>query len=155
MKLFQFKEQLILSAHLDDVWDFISSPSNLRLITPSHMNFEISSLYLPEKMHPGMIITYKVSPLPLFRTTWVTEITHVQEKQYFVDEQRFGPYRFWQHQHWLQLTEQGVQMTDLVSYLPPFGVLGQFANWLFIQQQIQQIFDYRKRALNELFMAKQ
>lgn len=119
------------------------------------MDFEITSHHLPSKMHPGMIITYKVSPLPFFRTTWVTEITHVQDKHYFVDEQRFGPYSFWQHQHWLQLTEQGVQMSDLVSYKPPFGVLGQFANWIFIRKQIQQIFDYRKRALNELFMAKQ
>jgi ligand-binding SRPBCC domain-containing protein len=119
------------------------------------MNFEITSLKLPVKMHPGMIISYKVSPFPFFRTTWVTEITHVQDKHYFVDEQRFGPYSFWQHQHWLFPSENGVKMMDLVTYKPPLGILGQFANWFFIHKQIQQIFDYRKRALAEIFMAKQ
>jgi ligand-binding SRPBCC domain-containing protein len=152
MKLYQFKDQLTINASLDEVWDFISSPSNLRLITPSQMAFEITSPDLPSKMHPGMIISYRVSPLPMMRTTWVTEITYVQEKSYFVDEQRFGPYSFWQHQHWLTPTEQGVVMTDIITYKIPFGVIGRLANWLFIGQQIQKIFAYRRQALGKIFV---
>jgi ligand-binding SRPBCC domain-containing protein len=133
------------------VWEFISSPANLREITPDYMDFRILSEDLPEKMYAGMIIKYRVRPIPGFATTWVTEITHVEDKRYFVDEQRMGPYALWHHQHHIEPHEQGVLMTDIVSYRPPFGFIGILANNVFIRKQLTGIFDYRERVLKERY----
>lgn len=104
-----------------------------------------------EKMYPGQIIEYKVSPMLGIKLHWVTEITHVQDKEYFVDEQRFGPYAFWHHKHFLKETKEGVVMYDEVHYKAPMGVLGRMANALFIERQLKQIFDYRFGKIEELF----
>ena len=151
MAFYQFKREQLISAPIDEIWDFISSPANLSKITPDYMGFEIRSGELPEKMYAGMIISYKVKPLPGIKMTWVTEITHVEEKRYFVDEQRVGPYSIWHHEHLLSETDGGVLMTDIVSYKPPFGFLGSIANSLFIKRQLNKIFDYRVEAVEKLF----
>ena len=136
-----------VKASLDEVWDFISSPKNLKEITPDEMGFEITSSDLPEKMYPGMIISYDVKPIAGISTTWVTEITHVKAKEYFVDEQRVGPYSMWHHEHFIEAIEGGVRMKDIISYNPPFGVFGRIANSLFIRKKLEGIFEYRTQAL--------
>lgn len=151
MAFYQLHVTQKIPAPPEQVWDFISSPHNLKRITPPSMGFDITSGDLPEKMYPGMIISYKVSPVAGIRTTWVTEITHVSEMKFFVDEQRVGPYSLWHHQHRIEPVEQGTLMTDIVSYRPPFGVLGALANRLFIRKKLQQIFDYRQRSLEMIF----
>lgn len=151
MAIYQLKKQQFVRAGIDEVWDFISSPANLKTITPPHMGFDITSGDLPEKMYPGMIIMYKVKPLAGIPLTWVTEITQVVEKKYFIDEQRVGPYALWHHQHFLEETKQGVIMTDIVSYKPPLYILGSLANALFIRKQLNSIFDYREKALRQVF----
>ena len=108
MAVYQLKTEQKIPAGIDEVWDFISSPANLKKITPEHMGFNITSGELPEKMYPGMIITFKVSPLLGIKMNWVTEITHVVDKEYFVDEQRVGPYAIWHHEHKLQPIDGGV-----------------------------------------------
>ena len=115
------------------------------------MGFDITSGNLPEKMYPGMIISYKVRPLLGIPMTWVTEITHVVEKKYFVDEQRVGPYALWHHQHFIEPYENGVMMRDIISYRPPLGFLGSIANALFIRKQLEGIFKYREAALRMRF----
>lgn len=140
-----------MNASLDDVWDFISSPKNLKEITPDYMGFDITTDNLPEKMYPGMIISYKVSPVLGIKTTWVTEITQVKEKQFFVDEQRVGPYALWHHQHIIEALEKGVLMKDIVSYQPPFGFLGRIANSLLIRKKLREIFQYRNEAVEKRF----
>jgi len=140
-----------IPATIDRVWDFISSPQNLKEITPDHMGFDITSPGLPEKMYPGMIISYRVSPLMGIKMTWVTEITHVKEKEYFVDEQRIGPYALWHHEHKLTSIEGGVLMEDTISYKPPLGFLGAMANALFIRRQLKGIFTYREQAVERIF----
>jgi ligand-binding SRPBCC domain-containing protein len=115
------------------------------------MGFDITSEMLTPKMYPGMIISYKVSPILGIKMTWVTEITHVRDKEYFVDEQRVGTYAFWHHEHKIESIEEGVLMTDIVSYKPPFGLLGSIANLLFIKKQLQNIFDYRKKVIAKMF----
>lgn len=150
MAFYQFKVTQIIPATKSSVWDYISTPVNLQKITPGYMNFEITS-DVPEKMHAGLIISYRVSPLPFYRTSWLTEITHIHAEDYFVDEQRMGPYRLWHHQHHLKEIEGGTEMTDIVTYIPPFGFLGAIANTLFIKTQLQKIFDYRKTALEKHF----
>lgn len=147
-----FSEQKI-PAPIDEVWDFISSPVNLKVITPDHMGFDITSTSkgLPDKMCPGMIISYKVSPMLGLKMTWVTEITQVKEKEFFVDEQRIGPYAMWHHQHRLIPLEDGVLMKDIVTYQPPMGLLGDLANTVFIDKKLKEIFGYRIRAMEEKF----
>lgn len=151
MAFYQLHTSQKIPATIEQVWDFISSPKNLKEITPPHMGFDITSKNLPEKMHPGMIISYKVSPLLGIKMTWVTEITHVREKEFFVDEQRIGPYALWHHQHRIEPIENGVLMTDIVSYKPPLGFLGAIANSLLIKRQLKEIFDYRTRAVEKIF----
>jgi ligand-binding SRPBCC domain-containing protein len=102
-------------------------------------------------MYPGMIISYKVSPLLGIKLNWVTEITHVKEFEYFVDEQRIGPYSMWHHQHKIEPIQNGVLMTDIITYRPPFGIVGALANTLIIKKQLQQIFNYRAVALEQRF----
>jgi ligand-binding SRPBCC domain-containing protein len=81
----------------------------------------------------------------------MTEITHVEDKKYFVDEQRFGPYSLWHHQHHFRQTEAGVEMTDIVHYKIPFGKLGDLAHALFVKKQLKAIFDYRYEVVEKLF----
>jgi ligand-binding SRPBCC domain-containing protein len=102
-------------------------------------------------MYPGMIITYKVSPLFGIKLNWMTEITHVKELEYFVDEQRIGPYSMWHHQHKIEAIEGGVLMTDIVTYQPPMGILGAMANTVLIKKQLQKIFDFRTLALERKY----
>lgn len=151
MAFYQLKTSQKLPASLDEVWDFISSPANLQKITPEGMGFEITSGELPEKMYPGMIISYRVKPLAGIPAAWVSEITQIKEKEYFIDEQRMGPYKMWHHQHWVKPIEGGVLMEDVVSYQPPFGFIGSLANAVIIRKKLNQIFSYREKAMEDLF----
>jgi len=154
MGFYQFTKKQIIHATLDEVWNFISSPANLKEITPKSMGFDITSVSMPGKMYPGMIISYKVKPLAGIPVTWVTEITHVEEKHYFIDEQRVGPYTMWHHQHFIEEVSEGVLMTDIVSYKPPFFFLGNIANSLLIRRKLEYIFDYRKQILEKKFPSR-
>ena len=151
MGFYQFKKTQEINASLEEVWKFISDPANLKKITPDYVGFDIISNDVPSEMYAGMIISYKVSPLFGIKTTWVTEITHLKENSYFVDEQRVGPYKIWHHQHMIQPMEKGTLMTDIVSYQPPLGLLGSVANTLIIKGKLNEIFDYRTKALDEIF----
>ena len=153
MAFYQLISTQKIPTTIDEIWDFISSPSNLKNITPPHMGFEITNNMEGQKMYPGMIITYKVSPLLGIKMDWMTEITHVEEKKYFVDEQRIGPYKMWHHQHKIEPIENGVLMTDIVTYEPPFGFIGAIANKIIIKNQLDEIFDFRFKAV-EIFFGK-
>jgi ligand-binding SRPBCC domain-containing protein len=150
MAFYQLKFEQEVKASLSEVWDFISSPENLKKITPDYMGFDIVS-ELAEKMYEGLIIQYKVSPLLGIKTNWVTEITHIKENEYFVDEQRVGPYKLWHHEHFIKATKNGVLMEDILSYQPPFGFLGSIANQFIIKNKVKSIFAYRKTALDAHF----
>jgi ligand-binding SRPBCC domain-containing protein len=103
MPIYQLRKEQVIPTNLEMIWDFISSPANLKEITPDYMGFDITSEGLPEKMYPGMMISYKVRPMLNIPLTWVTEITHVEHLKFFVDEQRVGPYRIWHHEHHLEV----------------------------------------------------
>ena len=135
---------------LQEAWDFLSSPKNLKTITPDYMGFDIVS-GANKSIFPGQIIQYKVSPLLGIKTTWVTEITHVVEKHYFVDEQRFGPYALWHHKHFLKEIPGGVEMEDIVDYKLPFGFLGNLVHPWIVKPKLKEIFDYRQKKLIEIF----
>lgn len=142
-------EQLF-KVNKDILWKFISSPYNLATITPEYMKFQVLG-DLTDTMYQGQVIQYHVRPLLGIRLSWVTEITHVKDGEYFVDEQRFGPYAFWHHQHRLIETNDGVLMKDIVHYKAPFGVLGRALNSLVIKKQLDDIFSYRKTKLDSIF----
>lgn len=131
-------------------WDFFSRPDNLARITPPDLGFVVTS-QLPERMYAGMIVSYRVAPFGGITVPWVTEITHVREREFFVDEQRSGPYRFWHHQHHFRAVAGGVEMTDLVHYQLPFGRLGDLMAGVLVERRVAAIFAYRRRVLAELF----
>ncbi len=150
-KVYSIKTVQQLNVSLEEAWDFFSSPKNLQAITPAHMGFKIISSHHGEKMYPGQIIEYIVKPVLGIPLYWMTEITHVQDKKYFVDEQRFGPYIMWHHQHHFKETATGVEMTDIVHYKLPFWFLGDIAQVLFVKKQLKGIFDFRFKKVEELF----
>lgn len=136
---------------MDEAWDFFSSPANLQKITPEKLGFKIVSKHHGEKMYAGQIIEYYVKPLFGIPLYWMTEITHVADKKYFIDEQRFGPYSMWHHQHHFKETPEGIEMTDIVHYKLPFGILGEMAHSLFVKKQLKGIFDYRFKVVEDLW----
>ncbi|MDI9311152.1 MAG: SRPBCC family protein [Limnohabitans sp.] len=142
------KQKLPIS--LDEAWNFFSNPKNLNTITPDSMKF--TTLSGDEKaMFQGQIIHYKISPFPLITMEWVTEITHMEDKKYFVDEQRFGPYTFWHHKHFFTEIDGGVFMKDIVHYKVPFGIIGQLFHPIIVKPKLDEIFKFRTKKLTELF----
>jgi ligand-binding SRPBCC domain-containing protein len=136
---------------LDRAWEFFSNPDNLQAITPENMGFKVISKHQGDKMYAGQIIEYKVRPFLNIPLYWMTEITQVKDKEYFIDEQRYGPYALWHHQHHFKAIDGGVEMTDIVHYKNPFWLLGKLANKLFVQKKIESIFDYRFKKLEKMF----
>lgn len=151
MAFYQFTQTQKIPASVDAVWDFVSNPGNLKEITPDYMGFVVTSNSNSNTMYAGMIITYIVKPVLGIPMKWMTEISQVKDKEYFVDEQRMGPYKLWHHQHKISPIDGGVLMTDIVTYIPPFGFIGAIANALFIKKQLQQIFNYRTIAVEKKF----
>lgn len=153
MAVHALKRTQKLPISLEKAWEFFSNPANLQEITPSGMGFHVTSdkAFSNRKMYAGQVITYTVSPLLGIPMFWMTEITHVQEGSFFVDEQRVGPYSLWHHQHHFTEIPGGVEMIDLVHYRIPMGFLGEIAQVLFVRRKLEQIFDFRHQKLTELF----
>ena len=150
MKIYQLHTKQNLPTTLDKAWELLSNPKNLQIITPDYMGFKILS-GADRDMYEGQIIQYIVTPLLGIPMKWVTEITHLREKEFFVDEQRFGPYAFWHHKHFIKEIPGGVEMEDIVDYKVPFGLLGQMVHPFFVAPVLKEIFQYRKKKLIELF----
>lgn len=150
-KVHRLQRVQLLKLSLEEAWNFFSSPRNLQKITPAYMKFKIIGDTFSEQMYAGQIIEYKVRPLLGIPLYWMTEITQVKDKVFFIDEQRFGPYAFWHHQHHFKETDDGVEMTDLLHYKVPLYALGRFANRLFVEKQVNKIFDYRFKVVEEMF----
>ena len=150
MKIFKLKYSQKLPINLNEAWDFLSSPNNLELITPKSMDFNIID-WDKKKAYPGQIIQYTVRPILGIKINWVTEITQVRDKEFFIDEQRFGPYTFWHHKHFIKEIEGGVIMEDVIHYKPPFGLIGVLLNFLFINSKLNNIFKHRELELIKTF----
>lgn len=150
MKIYTLKSKQKLPISLEQAWDFFSDPMNLNTITPVDMGFKTLS-GADRKMYPGQVIQYIVTPLLGIPMKWVTEITHVIDKEYFVDEQRFGPYALWHHKHFFKEIPGGVEMEDIIDYKLPMGVLGQLMHPVLVRPRLEQIFAYRTKKLVEIF----
>jgi ligand-binding SRPBCC domain-containing protein len=152
VKTYHLEFEQNLPIPLADAWDFFSSPLNLARITPKEMKFTVTSNYTADtKMYPGMIITYHVSPVFGIKMNWMTEITHVKEHEYFVDNQVFGPYALWHHQHHFKEIPGGVKMTDILDYAVPYSVFGRIANAVLVKKEVKKIFTHRTKAVDDLF----
>ncbi|TKC06909.1 SRPBCC family protein [Pedobacter frigoris] len=152
MKSYHLTFTQSLPISINEAWEFFSSPMNLVKITPADMLFRVTSDPNHIKhMYPGMLITYKVSPMLGVNLNWMTEITQMEDKKYFIDEQRFGPYKFWHHQHHFKAIPGGTEMRDILTYGLPMGIFGRMANEIFVGRKLQQIFEYRKQKTTELF----
>jgi len=150
MKIYTLHKKQNLPITIDQAWEFLSSPKNLKTITPDYMSFDILT-DINRPMFPGQIIQYIVTPILGIKTKWVTEITHVRDKEYFVDEQRFGPYALWHHKHFIKEIDGGVEMEDIIDYKVPMGFLGQLAHPILVKPKLEEIFNYRQKKLIELF----
>ncbi|MEY6430818.1 SRPBCC family protein [Thioalkalicoccus limnaeus] len=154
MSLHHLYRRQTLATTIDKAWEFFTQPENLKLITPAFMSFDIQSFSGPRSLHGGQIITYKVKPFFGIPFSWVTEVTHAEEPHFFVDEQRFGPFLFWHHKHYLEETPDGnVVMIDSVHYKVFYGFVGSLLDRLIVQQRLDLIFDYRTRVIAEMFGA--
>lgn len=142
----------MLPISIEQAWDFFSNPNNLQRITPPEMNFRILSDLGDGRAYAGQIINYKVSPVAGISIRWTTEISQCVDRQYFVDEQRFGPYSFWHHKHFFREVEGVVMMEDIVDYAMPFGLLGRLVHALFIRKKLESIFAYREQVMKEIFV---
>ena len=143
-----FKQKVNIS--LEEAWAFFSNPVNLDKLTPTDMKFKITSSH-SKGIYPGMIITYKVSPLLGINMNWMTEITHVQDGKYFIDNQKSGPFKLWHHQHHFKEIDDGVEMTDILHYKAPLGFIGRIAEKSFVNRRVDAIFDYRRKVLEDIF----
>lgn len=148
--MYQLKRVQFIKTDVESAWDFFSSPANLKIITPPYLGFEIKGA-LPAKMYPGLFINYKVSPLLGIKLNWTTEITHVDYLKFFVDEQRVGPYTIWHHEHHFVVKDGGVEMTDIVSYKLPLGLLGKLVHPFLVAPKLNEIFAFRFKKVDELF----
>lgn len=150
MRLYTLHTRQKLPVSLKEAWAFFSDPSNLNTITPENMKFQTLSGD-NRKMFSGQIIHYKISPFRGIQLQWITEITHVEPTAFFVDEQRFGPYKFWHHKHFFREIDGGIEMKDLIHYQVPFGCIGNLFHPLLARPKLKAIFDYRKNKLEQLF----
>lgn len=143
--------KLYIPQRVESIWDFFSRPENLKKLTPSTVGITMLSDLSGQEMYPGMLIPYTISPLLGLRMKWLTEITHIEHLRYFVDVQREGPYAFWHHQHHFQPQGEGTLMQDILHYKVPYGPLGSLADGLFVNKMVDEIFSYRKIAIEEYF----
>lgn len=150
MKVYRLKARQGMNCSVKEAWDFLQDPRNLKKITPESLDFNITN-DPPARMYPGTIITYTVRPLFGIKATWVTEITQVNEPESFIDEQRFGPYSMWHHEHKIYEGDGETIMEDLIHYVVPFGIFGQIANSLIVKSQLRKIFAYRQKVVKELY----
>lgn len=154
MAVHTLHRKMVIPASRAQVWAFFSNPRNLAHITPPGMGFSTVETDLPEHVRPGLMITHRLTPLLGIPITWLTEITHVVEGERFVDEQRTGPYAVWHHEHdFHTLGDGGTEMVDRITYVLPFGPLGNLVHSWLVQPQLEKIFAFREKAVREIFPA--
>lgn len=149
--IYTLTSEQILPISLEKAWEFFTVPVNLDKITPKEMDFKITN-NPPPKTYKGQIITYKIGVLPLIKSNWITEITHLEDHQFFVDEQRFGPYAMWHHEHHFEkISETETKMKDIVNFKMPFGILGDLLAGYFVKNKVKFIFESRHTILEKTF----
>ncbi len=147
--MYQLRYSQKLPITLEKAWEFFSNPDNLSLISPAYLDFEM--LTKNERMYAGQIIVHRLRPLFHIPIEWITEITHVNEPHYFIDEQRYGPYKIWHHEHRFHSIPDGVEMQDIIFYQMPYGLIGKALHAIKVKKDLDKIFAFRDAKLIELF----
>lgn len=150
MKIYTLHKKQNLPISLEEAWNFLSNPKNLKIITPDYMSFDMITK-TDRPLYTGQILQYIVTPLLGIKTKWVSEITHIEDKKYFVDEQLYGPYSLWHHKHFIKEIDGGVEMEDIIDYKIPLGILGQLVHPFLVKPKLEEIFSYRQKKLIDLF----
>ena len=150
MKIYTLHKKQNLPISLEEAWNFLSNPKNLKIITPDYMSFDMITK-TDRPLYTGQILQYIVTPLLGIKTKWVSEITHIEDKKYFVDEQLYGPYSLLHHKHFIKEIDGGVEMEDIIDYKIPLGILGQLVHPFLVKPKLEEIFSYRQKKLIELF----
>ena len=144
-----FERDLFIDKPIDEVFTFFSDASNLNLVTPSWLHFEILTP-TPIHMQLGAKIEYRLR-LHKIPITWKTEITGWDPPNRFVDSQTKGPYAIWIHEHRFVVKNGGTLMTDYIEYRSRGGVFEPIIHHLFVKKDIEHIFDYRTERFKEIF----
>lgn len=105
-----------------------------------------------QKMYTGMFVSHRVRPIAGIPLIWTSEITHISEGSYFVDEQRSGPYALWHHEHHFRAESHSATVVhDILHYAMPLGIIGQMAHALFVEKMINGIFEHRELVIHGMF----
>lgn len=150
MKIYTLHKTQKLPITVDEAWAFLCNPANLSKLTPPKMNMTIISME-DRPIYAGQVLQYSVTPLPGFKTKWISEITQFKDRDYFVDVQLYGPYSFWHHKHFIRAIEGGVEMEDLIHYKVPLGWLGQLVQPIIVKPKLEDVFNFRKTQLEAIF----
>ncbi len=152
MPIYRLEAAQTLATGIETAWTFFSDPHNLALITPPEMRFQITG-DPPTAVHPGLIITYRLTPLPILplRVSWATEITQVDAPHFFADDQIAGPYALWRHEHHFQEVDGGVLATDQVHWSLPLDPLSAPLAQLAVIPQLLRTFRFRAAQLQVQF----
>lgn len=138
-----------IDASPEAVFAFFSDPGNLARITPPWLQFRIHGAP-PAALGEGSRIEYRIRWL-IFRLRWVTRITRWRAPLEFQDVQEKGPYAAWVHTHRFSPRDGRVRMEDRVEYALPFGAIGRLVHRLRVRRQLEEIFAYRRRAIEQIF----
>jgi ligand-binding SRPBCC domain-containing protein len=135
---------------LAEVFDFFADARNLEELTPPFLSFQVLTPS-PIPMHVGTTIDYqlRIHGLPI---RWRSLISAWQPPFRFVDEQIRGPYSLWHHEHTFEECDGGTLIRDVVNYSVPGGWI---INKLFVQRDLQAIFDYRQQQMQKRFGGQQ
>ncbi|MEQ9262715.1 MAG: SRPBCC family protein [Owenweeksia sp.] len=149
--MYVFRQVQHIPVSLEQAWTFFSNPANLARLTPPQMNFKVLGEDLPDEVYEDLIVRFRVAALPGFRVNWTSVISKVVPMVYFADVQVEGPFKYWHHQHSFRETDTGVEITDELHYLPPFGIIGKLFHPLIVKRKLSETFEYRYQKINEVF----
>ena len=150
-KIYSLETKQIIDRPIEEIWSFFTNPKNLNQLTPSDMNFKILSGN-SDDFYEGKIISYSVNPFKFYNIKWVTEITKIKKNDFFIDEQRFGPYKMWHHEHhFIKNNDNTTTIYDKVIYKLPYGIIGKLSHKLFIKKRLLEIFNFRKKTIKKLY----
>ena len=150
MKIYRYRRAQTVPANLSDVWDYFSHPGKVPEVLPKSQKHILKSK-LPRFIYTGMLFSFKTKALFGFSRNWTSMVIYENEPNYFIDEQKFGPFKYWHHQHIFTDVYSGVEIEDVIHYAMPFGFLGRIANKLFVAPRLRKIFDYRQKQISKLF----
>ena len=150
-KIYSLETKQIIDRPIEEIWSFFTNPKNLNQLTPSDMNFKILS-GSSDDFYEGKIISYSINPFKFYNIKWVTEITKIKKNDFFIDEQRFGPYKMWHHEHhFIKNNDNTTTIHDKVIYKLPYGIIGKINHKLFIKKRLLEIFNFRKKTMKQLY----